>query len=104
MEGFIDIRLASWARRMLTRGIAIVPAAAATIWYGEAGTAKLLILNQVVLSLRLPFAIVPLVIFTADGSKMGALVAPRWVTWLAVATALFVIALNVKLLADFALR
>jgi manganese transport protein len=103
MEGFIDIRLAPWARRLVTRGIAIVPAAVVTIWYGEAGTAKLLILSQVVLSLQLPFAIVPLVMFTADRGKMGALVAPRWVTWLAVVTALFVIALNIKLLADFAL-
>jgi manganese transport protein len=103
MEGFIDIRLAPWARRLVTRGIAIVRAAVVTIWYGEAGTAKLLILSQVVLSLQLPFAIVPLVMFTADRGKMGALVAPRWVTWLAVVTALFVIALNIKLLADFAL-
>jgi manganese transport protein len=102
MEGFIDIRLAPWARRLLTRSIAIVPAAAVTIWFGEAGTAKLLILSQVVLSLQLPFAIVPLVMFTADRSKMGALVAPRWVTWLAAATAFFVIALNIKLLVDFA--
>jgi len=104
MEGFIDIRLAPWARRLLTRGIAIVPAAVVTIWYGEAGTAKLLILSQVVLSLQLPFAIVPLVMFTADHVKMGALVAPRWVTWLAAATAFFVIALNIKLLIDLALR
>jgi manganese transport protein len=103
MEGFIDIRLAPWARRLVTRGIAIVPAAVVTLWYGEAGTAKLLILSQVVLSLQLPFAIVPLVMFTADRGKMGALVAPRWVTWLAVVTALFVIALNIQLLADFAL-
>ncbi len=103
MEGFIDIRLPPWARRLMTRAIAIVPAAGVTIWYGEAGTAKLLILSQVVLGLALPFSIVPLVMFTADRSKMGALVAPRWVTWLATATAFFVIALNVKLLADFAL-
>ena len=103
MEGFIDIRLPPWARRLMTRAIAIVPAAAATIWYGEAGTAKLLILSQVVLSLQLPFAIVPLVLFTADKRKMGALVAPRWVTGLAVVTAFFVIALNIKLLVDFAL-
>jgi manganese transport protein len=72
-----------------------------TIWYGESGTAKLLILSQVVLSLQLPFAIVPLVMFTADKRKMAELVAPRWVTVLAVATALVVIALNVKLLLDF---
>ncbi|MBV9259911.1 MAG: Nramp family divalent metal transporter, partial [Pseudolabrys sp.] len=64
MEGFIDVRLPAWARRLVTRAIAIVPAAAVTIWYGEAGTAKLLILSQVVLGIALPFAIVPLVLFT----------------------------------------
>jgi manganese transport protein len=100
MEGFLDIRLPAWARRLLTRAIAIVPAAAVTIWYGEAGTAKLLILSQVILSLQLPFAIVPLVMFTADRRKMGALVAPFWVTMLAALAALLIIALNVKLIAD----
>src|SRR6266540_2577471 len=100
MEGFLDIRLPAWARRLLTRAIAIVPAAAVTIWYGESGTAKLLILSQVVLSLQLPFAIVPLVMFTADRRKMGALVAPFWVTTLAALAALLIIALNVKLIAD----
>ena len=100
MEGFLDIRLPPWARRLLTRAIAIVPAAIVTIWYGEAGTAKLLILSQVVLSLQLPFAIVPLVMFTADRRKMGELIAPRWLTALAVLTAVVIIALNVKLLVD----
>jgi manganese transport protein len=103
MEGFIDIRLPGWARRLLTRAIAIVPAALVTIWYGAKGTGQLLIFSQVVLSLQLPFAIVPLVMFTADRGKMGELVAPRWVTCLAVITAAAIIALNVKLLADFAL-
>src|SRR5205085_7422873 len=79
MEGFLDIRLPPWARRLITRAIAIIPAAGVTIWYGEAGTAKLLILSQVVLSLQLPFAIVPLVMFTADKRKMAELTAPRWV-------------------------
>ena len=102
MEGFLDLKLPSWARRLITRGIAIVPAAIVTIWYGEAGTAKLLIFSQVVLSLQLPFAIVPLVLFTADRRKMGALTAPRWVTALAALTALVVIVLNVKLLIDAA--
>jgi manganese transport protein len=101
MEGFIDIRLAPWLRRLTTRAIAIVPAAIVTIWYGEKGTAQLLILSQVVLSLQLPFAIVPLVMFTADRRKMGELVAPRWVTVCAVTIAAIVIALNVKLLLDF---
>ncbi|GIK82180.1 MAG: Nramp family divalent metal transporter [Pseudorhodoplanes sp.] len=102
MEGFIDIRLPAWARRLTTRAIAIVPAAIVTVWYGEKGTAQLLIFSQVVLSLQLPFAIVPLVMFTADRRKMGALVAPRWVTLLAVIVAGIIIVLNVKLLFDFA--
>jgi manganese transport protein len=101
MEGFIDIRLPGWARRLITRSIAIVPAAIVTIMYGEKGSAQLLILSQVVLSLQLPFAIVPLVMFTSDRSKLGALTAPRWVTALAALTAVVVIALNIKLLVDF---
>src|SRR3954449_4353959 len=101
MEGFLDIRLPAWARRLITRAIAIVPAAIVTIWYGAQGTAQLLILSQVVLSLQLPFAVVPLVMFTADKRKMGALVAPRWLTTLAVLIAVTVITLNVKLLIDF---
>jgi manganese transport protein len=103
MEGFLDIALPPWARRLITRGIAIVPAAIITIWYGESGTAKLLILSQVVLSLQLPFAIVPLVMFTADRGKMGELTAPRWVSAFAVLIAIVIIALNIKLLVDFAI-
>jgi len=101
MEGFINIKIAPWLRRLVTRMIAIVPAAIVTIWYGEKGTAKLLILSQVVLSLQLPFAIVPLVLFTASNAKMGTFVAPRWLTACAVVIAVVVIALNVKLLIDF---
>jgi manganese transport protein len=100
MEGFIDIRLPPWARRLLTRAIAIIPAAAVTIWFGEAGTAKLLILSQVILGLALPFSIVPLVMFTADKRKMGELAAPVWVTALATLTAAILIVLNIKLLWD----
>ena len=100
MEGFLDLRMPVWLRRLITRAIAIVPAAIVTIWYGAAGTAKLLILSQVVLSLQLPFAIVPLIMFTADRSKMGALVAPRWMTVLAAIIATTLIVLNVKLLWD----
>jgi manganese transport protein len=100
MEGFIDIRLPAWARRLTTRALAIVPAAIVTIWYGEAGTAKLLIFSQVVLGLALPFSIVPLVMFTADRRKMNALVSPRWLTALAALVAALIIALNVKLIAD----
>jgi manganese transport protein len=101
MEGFLDIRLPGWARRLITRAIAIVPAAVVTIWYGEQGTARLLILSQVVLSLQLPFAVVPLVMFTADRRKMGELVAPRWLTAIAVLVASAIILLNAKLIFDF---
>ena len=102
MEGFIHFRMKAWMRRLLTRGIAIIPAAAVTIFYGESQTGKLLILTQVVLSLQLPFAVVPLVMMTASKDKMGPLVAPRWVTALATVVAALIIALNVKLLLDFA--
>src|SRR3954452_13781888 len=100
MEGFIDLRLPAWARRLTTRAIAIVPAAVVAIWYGEAGTAKLLIFSQVVLGLALPFSVVPLVMFTADRQKMGELVAARWVTVLAIVVAAIIIALNLKLIFD----
>src|SRR3569623_2018032 len=102
MEGFINIRIAPWLRRLITRAIAIVPAALVTIWYGAKGSGELLILSQVVLSLQLPFAIVPLVMFTGSRAKMGVFVAPRWLTAAAAVTAAVVIALNVKLVFDFA--
>ena len=73
------------------------------IAYGEAETARLLILSQVVLSLQLSFAVVPLVWFTADRRKMGALVAPGWLVALAAMVAAVIVALNVKLLVDFVL-
>ncbi|MBA2127547.1 divalent metal cation transporter [Hyphomicrobium methylovorum] len=101
MEGFIDIRLKAWLRRLVTRAFALIPAAGVTLLYGEAETAKLLILSQVVLSLQLPFAIVPLVQFTASRAKMGALVSPRWLTAIAVVIAALIIALNLKLIFDF---
>ncbi len=100
MEGFIDFRMKPWARRLITRLVAIVPAAVVTILFGASQTGKLLILSQVVLSFQLPFAIVPLVLFTADKAKMGALVAPRWLTATAWTIAAIVIALNIKLLFD----
>jgi manganese transport protein len=101
MEGFLDIHLAPWLRRLLTRVVAIVPAAIVTVLYGESGTAKLLILSQVILSLQLPFAVVPLVAFTAERRKMGALRAPRWLTAVAGIVAAIIIVLNLKLLVDF---
>lgn len=101
MEGFINIRIAPWLRRLTTRAIAIVPAALVTLWYGEKGTGQLLILSQVVLSLQLPFAIIPLVMFTASRAKMGVFVAPRWLTAAAAVIAAIVVALNAKLVFDF---
>ena len=97
----MNIRLPPWLRRLITRGIAIVPAAIVTIWYGESGTAHLLVLTQVVLSLQLSFAVFPLVMFTADRAKMGALVAPRWLTIFAALIAVIIAVLNIKLLSDF---
>lgn len=101
MEGFIDIKVRPWVRRLVTRAIAIVPAAGVIFAYGEAETGRLLILTQVVLSLQLSFAVVPLVQFTADRRKMGALVAPLWLVTLAGVIALIIIGLNLKLLIDF---
>jgi manganese transport protein len=101
MEGFLQIRLAPWLRRLITRAIAIIPAAAVTIFFGQQGTGQLLILTQVVLSLQLSFAVFPLVMFTADKKKMGPMVAPMWLVVLAGFVAPVIAALNVKLLVDF---
>jgi manganese transport protein len=101
MEGFIDIKLVAWARRLVTRLVAIVPAIVVILWYGEAQMGKLLVLSQVILGLQLPFAVVPLVMFTAQKAKMGDLVAPRWLTYAAAVIAVVVIALNVKLIFEF---
>ncbi len=100
MEGFINFRLPAWLRRLTTRAVAIIPAAAVTIAYGESETGRLLILSQVVLSFQLPFAVVPLVMFTADRAKMGALVSPRWLTAIAGLVAVIIIVLNIKMLVD----
>ena len=98
MEGFLDIRLRPWLRRLITRLIAIVPALITIGVYGERGTGQLLILSQVILSLQLPFAVFPLVSFTGDPQKMGPHVAPRWVRWLAWPVAVLIAALNAWLL------
>ncbi|HEY8163332.1 MAG TPA: Nramp family divalent metal transporter [Methylocystis sp.] len=100
MEGFIRLRLQPATRRLVTRVIAIAPAVAVTLSAGESATARLLILSQVVLSLTLPFAMVPLILFTARRKIMGALVAPRRTTLLAGAIAALIIALNAKLVWD----
>ena len=100
MEGFLNIRLPAWMRRLITRAVAIVPAAAVTIYYGANGTGFLLIFSQVVLAFQLPFAVVPLVMFTASRAKMGEMVAPKWLTGISVAIAALIIGLNLKLLWD----
>ncbi|URW74657.1 Nramp family divalent metal transporter [Sphingomonas donggukensis] len=101
MEGFLNLRLPMWLRRMVTRLIAIVPAAIVAGLYGESGTAKLLVLSQVVLSLQLPFAMVPLVRFTSDPAKMGDHANRGWLKYAAWAICAVVIALNVTLLYNF---
>ena len=101
MEGFLRIRLRPWLRRLITRMIAIVPAVIVTALYGASGTAKLLVMSQVILSLQLSFAVIPLVLFTSDRSKMGSFVNPRWVNVLAWTTAGIIVSLNVKYLCDF---
>lgn len=102
MEGFLNIRLPAWARRLATRMVAIGPAAIVTIYYGSGGTGVLLIFSQVILAFQLPFAIVPLVMFTRDKAKMGALVAPGWLTVVAAIIAAIIIGLNAKLIWDLA--
>jgi len=94
MEGFLNIRIRPWMRRLITRIIAIVPAAIVAIFYGEGGTAKLLILSQVILSLQLSFAVVPLVAFTSSRAKMGRFVNARWLQAVAWTTAILIAALN----------
>jgi manganese transport protein len=98
MEGFLNLRLRPWLRRLITRLIAIIPAIIVVVWYGERGTGPLLILSQVILSLQLPFAVFPLVAFTSDPRKMGRFVNPGWVKALAWSVAVVIGALNVYLL------
>jgi manganese transport protein len=100
-EGFLDLRLPVWLRRMATRLLAIVPAVIVVALSGDVGATRLLVFSQVVLSLQLPFAVVPLVAFTASRTKMGALVSPVWLQIVAWTIAAVVIALNLTLLVGF---
>ncbi|SAK77231.1 manganese transport protein MntH [Caballeronia fortuita] len=100
MEGFLRLRIPNWARRLITRGIAIVPVIAVTAIYGEKGTGQLLVLSQVILSMQLPFAVIPLVRFVSDRRKMGVFAVSRWTSALAWLIAAVIVVLNVKLLAD----
>jgi manganese transport protein len=97
MEGFVNLRMQPWLRRLLTRLLAIVPAILTIIVAGESATYQLLILSQVVLSLQLPFAIIPLIHFTSDKSKMGEFANKLWVKVLAWLTAAIIVALNLRL-------
>jgi manganese transport protein len=98
MEGFLDVRLRPWLRRLITRGLAIVPAVIVTALYGQHGTASLLVLSQVVLSLQLSFAVVPLVQFTSSRAMMGEFVNRRWLIVLAWVATILIAGLNIWLL------
>ncbi|HUL72688.1 MAG TPA: Nramp family divalent metal transporter [Vicinamibacterales bacterium] len=98
MEGFMNIRLRPWLRRLITRLLAIVPAIFVVMLYGERGTGALLILSQVVLSLQLPFAVIPLVLFTSDRLKMGPFASPPWLKSLAWLVAGIIVIMNAWLL------
>ncbi len=100
MEGFLRFNLPGWVRRLITRGLALIPAVLVILWMGEKGTGPLLVLSQVVLSLQLPFAVVPLVMFTSDRRLMGELVSPSWMKVVAGAVATVIIGLNLYLLGN----
>ena len=87
-----------WARRLLTRGLAIIPVVVVTWLYGEKGTAELLVLSQVVLSMQLPFAVIPLVHFVSDKRKMGTFAIPKYLSVIAWVIASIIVILNLKLL------
>ena len=94
MEGFLQIRLRPWLRRLLTRLVAIVPALFTIVIFGEGSTTKLLILSQVILSLQLSFAVIPLILFTSDRRLMGEFVNPQWLKVLAYGIATVIVGLN----------
>jgi manganese transport protein len=94
MEGFIRIRLPAWLRRLVTRLLALIPALITIVWFGESSTGSLLVLSQVVLSLQLSFAVIPLVIFTSDQKRMGPFVNPKWLSVTAWMVGIIIAALN----------
>ncbi len=98
MEGFLRLKLPFWVRRIITRGLAIIPAVFVVAAAGDQGATRLLILSQVILSLQLPFAVVPLVRFTGDKKVMGAFASPAWLQASAWAIAAVIIGLNATLL------
>ncbi|WP_281701515.1 Nramp family divalent metal transporter [Acetobacter malorum] len=100
MEGFLHLRMAPWARRLLTRGLAILPVILVTLLWGEKGTGDLLVFSQIILSMQLPFAVIPLVWFVSDRQKMGEFVLSRPVSLLSWGVAGIILILNFKLLYD----
>lgn len=100
MEGFVRIRVRPWLRRLISRGLAIVPAALVIGLQGEKSVDGLLVLSQVVLSMQLSFAVIPLIAFTSDRRRMGTFTNPAWVTVLALLTAGIIVVLNGKLVVD----
>jgi manganese transport protein len=98
MEGFLQLRLPPWIRRLATRLIAIIPALIAIVFFGEQSAGKLLVFSQVVLSLQLSFAVIPLVMFTGDRRLMGEFVNPLWLKRLAWLVAAIIVVLNLWLL------
>ena len=100
MEGFINIRVRPWLRRIITRGLAVIPAVVIIVIFGEGKTTELLIGSQVVLSMQLGFAVWPLMRFTGEKEKMGQFVNPLWIKILGWSTTIIIIVLNVKLLVD----
>ncbi len=100
MEGFLSLRMPGWIRRLLTRGLAILPVVVVVGFYGESGAARLLVFSQVVLSMQLPFAVIPLVRLVSDRKVMGEFATGRAVTLLAWSVAGLLVALNIKLLVD----
>ena len=98
MEGFLNLRLKPWLRRLITRSVAIIPAVIVIGFYGEGKVTSLLILSQVVLSFQLPFAVIPLVQFTSSRAKMGAFANSRFTTILAWIVAAAILAFNFELL------
>ncbi len=100
MEGFLHLRLPHWARRLLTRGLAIIPVVIGTVFYGNASVGQLLMASQVVLSMQLPFAVIPLVLFVSDRKLMGGFVISRPLAVFSWLVAGLILVLNFKLLYD----
>ncbi|MFT3895806.1 MAG: Nramp family divalent metal transporter [Anaerolineales bacterium] len=100
MEGYLNLRIPPWLRRLITRSLAIIPAILVILYFGEHATSAMLVLSQVVLSLQLPFAIIPLIHAVSDKQRMGEFTIPRWVQVLAWVIAAVIVSLNVKLVID----